>query len=119
MSQHRGLVGKIAHSGTLLEFCPAQNSIRRGEGPYWWMGGLGLIFSLKRVSSFQTTRFWSLDILVYFYWPEGWGLRFLLPFSGSGPGSLEIDPAVQMYIQGLVFAHSEAEGPSPHFLCSL
>lgn len=79
------------------------------------MGGLGSILSLKRVWSFQTTHFWSLNILIYFYCSEGWGC-FLLLFPGPGPGSLEIDPDVQIYIQELAFAHSEAEGLSPHFL---
>lgn len=86
-SQHRGLVRATAHSGTLPGFCPAQNSIRWGgvERRYWWVGGPGSILSLQRVLSFQTTHFWSLIILPYFYCSEGWGwgLRFLLSFWGA------------------------------------
>lgn len=39
-------------------------------------------------------------------------LNFCYRFLGPGPGRLETDPAVQMRIQGLAFAHSEAERPS-------
>lgn len=122
-SQHRGLVRATAHSGTLPGFCPAQNSIRWGGG----RGDIGGWEALDPSSPFKEcclfrplTSGLSLFFLISTALRGGDGdLDFCYRFGGPGPGRLETDPAVQMRIQRLAFAHREVERPSSCFLCSL
>lgn len=81
-SQHRGLARTVAHSGTLPGLCPAQNSITGVEGQVGGQENRDWSCPFKEPLSFQTTGFWSLNILNYFHCPEG--SHFCSSFLGLG-----------------------------------
>lgn len=110
-----------------LELSQGSALLRIPSGGGGWRGGIGGWEALDPSSPFKEcclfrplTSGLSLFFLISTALRGGDGdLDFCYRFGGPGPGRLETDPAVQMRIQRLAFAHREVERPSSCFLCSL